>query len=186
MNHNNEVFLRLCDLIFGAKLDPGTLATAIELHGIHTWDRYGRRRLFLPESTEAQQALDRLAAYCVSIEKYIESHDMDEEFDRQFGGDAYGWPADQAPDFNALQKNISTNPELQRPRHADTKSENASAGIIGGLLQYIKGELGNQKHPEFQSEDALIDHLALKLKGYAGLSKRNLKNKFALGKVALK
>jgi hypothetical protein len=185
VDDDDEVFLRLGDLIFRTKVVPGTLATAIEMHGVHTWDRYGRRRLFLPDSAEAKQALDAIARYYSSLGGHPDDIIDGEDF-YDMGGDIFGWPAEQSPNFDELQATIRTDPKPHRPPHAVEKSENANIGIIGGLLQYIKGELGNQKHPEFRSEDALIEHLELKLKGYAGLSKRNLKDKFALGKAALK
>jgi len=187
MDDNNEVFIRLGELLFESKLEPGTVATAIELYGVHTWDRYGRRRLFLPDTAEANLALDVLAGHYAATQRDVgDDSESDWGFDYQFEGDVFGWPADSAPNFNELQKKIRTDPKPQRPLHAVGKSENANIGIIGGLLQYIRGELGNTKHPEFRSEDALIEHLEVKLKGYAGLSKRNLKDKFALGKAALK
>jgi len=178
-----DVFLRLGELIFDQDVAIGTIATAIELNGIHTWDRFGRRRLFTAETPEAQSALDHLSwAYA-----YLDVR-ADEELRERFweiGANNFGWPSAQVPDFKLLASTLSTARPEVRSRQAVQKTENATLGIIGGLLFFIQGALGNEQHPDFHSEDALAGFLEKKLDGYAGLSKRNMKDKFAKAKLLL-
>ena len=178
-----DVFLRLGDLIFDQDVAIGTIATAIEINGIYTWDRFGRRRLFAAQTSEAQSALDNLSAL-YAVDNFRAEEEWREPFS-EHGGSNFGWPSTQIPDFRLIASTVSTSRSEVRSKQAVQKTENATLGIIGGLLLFIQGGLGNQQHPDFHSEDALAGFLEKKLEGYAGLSRRNMKDKFAKAKLLL-
>jgi len=72
-------------------------------------------------------------------------------------------------------------------RELNSKSETTYQHIIGSLLEYIKGDTPTVKqHPEFVSEAAMIELLAAKYSGYAGMSKRTLQEKFSQAKKKIK
>lgn len=176
-----EPFLRLGDLIFRARVMPGTLATAIEQNGIQTWDRFGRLKLFHIDSPEAQKALDYLAmVYDSWGQPPDERMDHEEFYER--GGDAYGWQADRAPDFDLITAGQSQKVEPSRPERPNPKNETSNLAIILALLRFIKGEMGNRPHPEYISETQLIEYLVPRMVEFTGTSGRNLKDKFARAK----
>lgn len=177
-------FLRLGTLIYEQRKPIGLIATVIERHGVYTWDRYGRIRLYLSDTEECAKALDLLAA---AYTAYIDPDGSDEwEVFSEAGGDAYGWPSNKMPDLTNLEVSIKDELEKPIPRNAIVKTDNANILIIGALLAYIKGELGNLQHPDFKSEDQLSLFIDQKFKGYSGASQRSLKTKFARAKETLK
>ena len=75
--------------------------------------------------------------------------------------------------------------EKQEPSNSQVsgKSETAYLGIIGALLNFIKGESPwAEAHPSFRGESVLIQDMAKNYDGYTGLSKRNLEDKFPAAK----
>jgi hypothetical protein len=150
------------------------LASAIEQHGIYTWDRFGRFGHFKPGSAEADDVLDVLALqYAAEQSPY---DDDDEDFDSP---DSLlrlcGWPRDKLPDFAPFEAEMAGSPK--RPGNA--KEELNNLMIVGGLLACILGELAVSKHPDFASQADLVRHLVDKMKGCRGMSQRNLQDKFA-------
>ncbi len=179
-----ETFVDFPHLLYKEKLQPGTIASAVEQYGVYTWDRFGRLRNYLLGTPEAEAALNLLAAHYHNEYVSIHAHPYD-LFD--YAEQApYGWPKEKQPDFKNLEESTIQEPKKPSPRHSMEKANNANAVIIGGLLQFIKGEMGNQRHPDFQSEAQLIAFLEKKLGGYLGVSERNLKDKFARAKEAFK
>lgn len=59
------------------------------------------------------------------------------------------------------------------------KSETSYLNIIGALLETVL------QGGQFKDQEALIEHLSSHYKGYAGLSERNIKGKFAAAKNSL-
>lgn len=173
-----EPFLRLGDYLFILNEAPGTMATAVETHGVYTWDRYGRLRKFPPDSPEAQAALDHLAAVYASNCGHPDDHIDHEQF-YEAGGDAYGWPAMDDPDLKAIKVGLNLSPPQVPPDKPGPKSENAYLGMVLGLLRFIKGELGNSPHPDYKSETQLGEFIEVAMVGYPGTSKGNFKAKFA-------
>lgn len=57
--------------------------------------------------------------------------------------------------------------------------------IIGALLEVIDGKRDVQKHPAFDSQTKLIEHLACNYSEHAGLSKRHLEKIFPEAKQSL-
>ena len=95
----------------------------------------------------------------------------------------YGWPTDELPDFSTIEAGQPLAPE--RPK-ANAKTQSATLAIVGVLLQFIKGELGTQPHPEYESEAKLIGLLVDQRGHYHGIGERNLIDKFAAAKRQLK
>jgi hypothetical protein len=175
-------FLRLGTLIYEQRKPIGLIATVIERHGVYTWDRYGRIRLYLSDTEECAKALDLLAA---AYTAYIDPDGSDEwEVFSEAGGDAYGWPSNKMPDLTNLEVSINDQLKLsKRETSASTKTDNAHLGIILGLLKFVKGELSNNRHPDWTgSEDALATFIEAKMIGYPGVSQSNLTKKFTLAK----
>ena len=85
---------------------------------------------------------------------------------------------------STLQKRLSDlTSELQGIEAPNERSEKSWQNIIVALLDYIQGNVpGIGKHPEFKSEAKLIEAIAEKYGGYAGLAKRTLEEKFAAAK----
>jgi len=57
--------------------------------------------------------------------------------------------------------------------------------IIGALYQFIAGDAGKQKHPDFENQTKLIELLVHKYQGIPGLSERELQGVFAESKKKL-
>jgi phosphate acetyltransferase len=74
-----------------------------------------------------------------------------------------------------FQERLSSQADSSKPLGA--RAEATYLNIIAALLGVIAGEAGAAKHPSFQSEAKLIEHIAKKYKGYPGLSQSNLARK---------
>ena len=178
--------MSLAQLLYQHQLAHGTLASAIEQTGVFSWDRYGRFRHFEASSPEALRALELLAnAYAASLN--ADGSDLDgaffgEESFRDSGGESFGWPAQQAPDFSAIAQGLQLVDQPRRSTTVQPKTDNANLAIILGLLRFIKGELGNRPHSEYSSETQLIEQIVPHMVDYSGVSVRNLKDKFARAK----
>lgn len=173
-------FYYLDHLIRVEGIHEGVLATAIEKVGVFGYDRYGRFNRYGHESLPGKRALDALAAQFESCqfpgdEQAIDSGEWAETFCR------FGWPIDQRPDFDSLSRSDLKAPP-RRVVHPGRMKEDSDLRIIFALLEFIKGGLGNSKHPDFTSEAALIRHVSDKMAGYKGCTQRTLEQRFALAK----
>lgn len=179
-------FLSLVRLLFQHQLAHGTLASAIEQTGVFSWDRYGRFRHFEAHSPEALQALELLArTYAASLSadgSDLDGAFFDEESLRDSGGENFGWPAQQAPDFATIAKGLQLVTQPRRSQSVQPKTDNANLAIILALLRFIKGELNNRPHSDYSSEAQLIEQIAPHMVEYPWVSVRNLKDKFARAK----
>jgi hypothetical protein len=173
-----EPFLRLGQYLFLLNEAPGTMASAIESHGVYTWDRYGRLRKFAPDTPEAKQALEYVAGVYASNSGHPDLY-IDYERFYESGGDAFGWPAQDDPDLKAIKVGLNLSPKQSIINKPGPKSENAYLGMVLGLLRFIKGDLGNAAHPDYKSETQLAEFIELAMLGYPGVSKGNFKSKFA-------
>lgn len=176
-----EDFWALGALIRTRKAKVGTLATAIEKHGVQGWDRFGRFREFAAGTDDARAALDALA------EQF--AHDSDEGLSPadlgEFGGPIhrYGWLASKMPAFDAIdQEEQKAGP----PAPVRRRAENTDLRIIGCLLGIIKGEIAWPKHPNFKTEEDLIGCMVDEMGSLPGLRMRTLQGRFAEAKRALK
>jgi hypothetical protein len=94
-------WLSLADLL-RINTSVATLATAIEQSGVQTYDRFGRR---IPatddgheEKVRKSRALNILASYYAFILSGGGDENTDFEYDSPL--EEFGWPADEAPDFD--------------------------------------------------------------------------------------
>jgi hypothetical protein len=182
-------FASLADLLGQPNaLSIATLASAIEAHGLQGWDRFGRFRIFDPKSPECDKALNALAeehAWRLDHEEPgshedlspLDAYDLHPDWRSVFG---YGWQTDRLPDFAAI---VAREPHMRHPaiqERPNSKALSARMAVIGGLMAFIRGELGCRPHPDWPGHDqGLKDLLADRLKGFPGCSSRNLDTYFA-------
>ena len=124
-------------------------------------------------SHELNEALDPLALYYqsgISDPKYSD----DDRLDR------LGWWSTERPDIDEVwAEAVLAKPSLKRSRPAQPIPKDSTVdGIIAGLLMFIRGELGNSKHPDFTSQADLTNFLSEKL-GFAGTKTRTLAAHFS-------
>jgi hypothetical protein len=170
-------FVSLRDLFNTRECLPGTLATAIERHGIHGWDRYFRWRYFEASSPDALRGLDVVAGLTGQAIVDINGDGNDHAH-------FWGWPADQLPDLDAIQAEDVAGAPVPQPPQPSRRSEDATLAIVGALLDFIKGKVGESRktHPSYESEAQLAELIAGELGEFPGLSKSNLQKKFTLAK----
>ncbi len=177
----DDPFMRLGDLHFIAREKLGTLASAIELHGVFTWDRFGRFTHYSLGSPEVTKALDELAMLYERNGGHPDD-EIDHDFYYENFGDRFGWPASISPDFDAIEAGMPF-PQRDAPtKKLNVKAENANLGMVLALLKFIQGELDNQKHPDYVSETQLGEFLEKSMVGFPGVSVDNFKKKFARAK----
>ena len=190
---DERTFLSLSRLI-EIKVRISTLATAIERHGIQGWDRYGRFNTFTvgdqkDEERLARGALDALARqHDWEIGQRLDQSPVDFEsnYFEYGGGLSMGWYDNEAPDFDAIAAE-SKGKSPQQPKQKKGYRPDAMHSLIGGMLMFIRGELDGEKtpHPAYSSQEALAKLLTDELKGYPGLSLRNIQDKFGAANRAI-
>lgn len=168
------------------RVTVGTLATAIENAGIYSWDKYGRFKKFDKETAEFQHALELLATvHRFEDEPYPGQgeHPLDESGGPDDPFALFGWAHEVTPNFTTIRSGQTEGPG--KKQRGALRAETTYQHIIAALLQYIAGTTtGVKKHPSFSSEADLILTLALEYQGKAGLSQRNLQQKFPEAKRA--
>lgn len=177
----NNPFVDLRWLLSMKVTSVAAIATAIETFGIYTWDKYGRYKNFDKTTPEAAHALS-LLGYIHQYENNHQPGDISEQhpLDQSEGVDddyyKYGWAKEVLPDFFAIKNEQG---EVPRPPHKCSQREvDATLRIVGALLEYIDGTVGQGKHPSFTNESKLIEFLDQKYDGIEGLSQSNLSRKF--------
>lgn len=136
LRDDSNPFLYVNLILEARGFDYGTMATAIERHGVFTWDRFGR---FGPADEQAKiRTLDSLeVAYRVHLE--TGRHPDFEQFDDKDLSwklswlRMAGWPTDQCPDFDAIRAGLDLR-EAPRPRGAETRSKDTLLVIIAALV----------------------------------------------------
>jgi hypothetical protein len=166
---------------------PSVVAAAVKKYGVSGWDNYGTYGKFKKDSDAATLALSE-------IEKYhrvdLESRIMGLRLTRclpYFTGInpilQLGWFPYEKPDFDALKKAIGTQPEYEFPK---SRPETELA-IIGGLLHALLGKTSSRPHPDFKSQQQVIDFLIDEYKDLklSGISKTSLEDKFSAANAYL-
>ena len=165
-----------------------TLATAIDLNGIYTWDEFGRFKLVNKDAPECKFAFNLLARV-YKFETDYEQHEQHPLEDTEDYPDdpysSFGWATKVLPDFGSI---FATQSEIIKPALISRKKYENNLNIVAALLAYIKGETkGIQEHSSFSSEADLIEVIEAEYKDHAhGLSKRTLEDKFAEAKQFFK
>ncbi len=181
-----DEFLSLSKLLLEHKWRVGTIATAIELHGVSGLDRFGRFKLFKKNSEDAMKALNLLAReFAFDVDRMPSERSPAEEDDGFGNFHNYGWYKNTAPNF----AKIETSDVAKTPLELLTKNkkgENADLLLIGALMMFIKGELGNTKHPDSISPKKLLYLLDKKIENAPGLSDSSLSHKMPFSVRLLK
>jgi len=169
--------------LMGVNISVGDLATAILEKGIQGHDRYGRFMTFAPNSDEAKIALNALATQWSWYKSSDRCNTVSPAEAAFAGGSPFttmGWRMSACPAFQQ-------EPGRNLVRKMNAKSEKASTAIIGGLMAFIRGELGNRPHPDWNGSDQKVKDLLIEqLKGYPGVGSTNLDTKFAEGNRMLR
>lgn len=130
-------FLTLGQLL-GLKISVGTLASAIEQHGIYTWDRFGRfgkasdtnkdRALSLLEMQHSWEA-DAGASFSDDPRSPLEQceGDWDSPFER------FGWASEVAPDFDNIRQTQSE----EEPKRKSTVRRKAPDSFVTAFVKLV-------------------------------------------------
>jgi hypothetical protein len=151
----------------------GTIATALEAHGVWRWDEFGRFKNFGRESEPCQAALRRLARLYAQINSPYDE-------DSSGIGDPEGDPLYEC--FVALDKVSAeaSEPKVEKPARPQSisRSGNATLRLVAALKRLCLGQLSDHRHPDCPDEEALIriieDHSA----GRDGLKRVTVQKKF--------
>jgi len=121
-------WLSLGDLL-QIKTSVATLATSIEQYGIQTYDRFGRRIAATEDGPEEKvskaRALNLLASYYADITKDPHEQTSDPDWWFEWFSPLYdfGWPSDEAPDFNKFAEESVPNSVKSRKHDMDSPVE---------------------------------------------------------------
>jgi hypothetical protein len=164
-----------------AKITPPVLAAAVKKYGVSGWDNYGTFGRFNKDSDAANLALSEIEKYHRVIQQGRKiGEDLTRRLPYMTGINPIlqlGWFENEAPDFKALQEKMGSQPEYQFPK---TRAETEWA-IIGSLLHMLLGKIGDRSHPDFTSQQKIIDFLVDTYKDstMSGMSQTNLQDKFS-------
>jgi hypothetical protein len=167
---SNDTIVRLYELCWGDHpRSIGTLATAVEMHGIYGLDRFGRVVKFQGDkSTEGangikivpcQPVLDALA------QEYRQRLD-DAAHQRQLvralrantakAADTLGpsvlgyfWLRSELPDFDAIEAGLTQPPLEARNAAHDQKARNNLLALVGALIEFASGVTTGTPHREW-------------------------------------
>lgn len=134
----SDDFANLLDILRCHVCTHGVLATAIERHGVWTWDRYGR---FVRAGEAVQaRALDFLAAdhrYLVALSAGVYELDQEERDSVISGLFQFGWLVRDLPNFDLIVGDIDTRPLPSSVRSAATKERDSLLCIIAALVDQL-------------------------------------------------
>ncbi|WP_284617456.1 hypothetical protein [Aquabacterium humicola] len=179
---DDEVDFVSMQAVYNRGYSIATLATAIEKVGLLGQDRYGRWTFSNEKNAEhVVRALDALAA---RYSKEAQQDGWQPSDDEPLGNPWYecGWRSDEQPAFDDIQRGLEPAPRVK----GTTKSNNANINIIGTLVGVLDGTLqGLPKDFVYESDAKFFDIVCPLMEGYAGLSRRNMQDKFAEGRHAI-
>ena len=169
------------------RITPPVLAAAVKQHGIAGWDNYGTHGRFKKDSDAAKLALSEIEKYHRVIQEGRKTgENLTRKLPYMTGINPIlqlGWFENEAPDFQALQEKMGIQPEYEFPK---TRPETEWA-IIGSLLHMLLGKIGDRPHPDFNSQQKIIDFLVDTYKDstMSGMSQTNLQDKFSAANAYL-
>lgn len=166
------------------KATPAMVASAMEKYGIYGYDNFGRVQFHNQASVQSGSAYLKvnqpLSDYAASILKkgIIDFETLENEVFSTFG-----WPKEKLPDFNEFKNNqpiinapqinspqvltdaqlptIETAPSgnVENPEVIPAVTEDLYIKTIAGLLWYIQGKTTANQHPDWGSQNKLINNL---------------------------
>lgn len=135
-DYDGNPFLAI-DKILEGRVSIGVMATAIERHGVYTWDRFGR--FGLAGDKAKARALDALAtlysySYFYLIRQISDDPDyMEKEKDVAMATlQRFGWYSDRCPDFEAIRGGLDMR-EMPQRKGADTRSRDTMLVLIAAM-----------------------------------------------------
>ena len=184
------------------KSKPGGIQTAIEREGIYGFDGVGRVKHFSAHTAEIKVVELALAAYAKMLAQGIQPDfsKLDHE-----SLSCFGWPRNRLPDFVSIEAEPlpqpagagAETPAVVMPeeteavtvlqpdalslakRTASANANKANDTIVAALMAFIRGDLSPNHHPDYSSQDALIELFSNKLNRAYGMGERSLKAKFS-------
>ena len=173
------------------------LATAIQKHGIHGWDRFGRFGKFSATSDASSEALDGLAEFFNEELKYLEQLEANPpESAEDMAFLASQSPLETAGDFQSLSIHrlgwmdgqIPVMPEADSfpptpLRKRKATPESPSLHVLGALLNVLAGLRSNGHR--IPSEDQLIEKMLAKFPTVKWVKRTTIQNNFSDSKAAV-
>jgi hypothetical protein len=159
------------------------LATAIEINGVHGWDRFGRYEQFSPKAAASQYALDGLAQYSIEEQRFYDNRDA-EDAEGLDGHDLSSFDAAENFPYLAIHrlgwspKNL---PNIDQTIQYPSPPKAVRADVVPKNLMRIIGALLAESavRTRSRSQSQLIDDLCAKHPEVPGFSKSNLEKRFA-------
>jgi hypothetical protein len=176
------------------------LATAIQEHGIHGWDRFGRFGKFSATSDVSSEALDGLAVFFneqLEFFERLETMPLKSYEDMEFV--ASQSPLEVARDFQSLPIHRLgwINGQLPEMREADSfpptplrkrkaTSESPTLHVLGALLHALQELHASNKTMRMPSEGQLLEKMLTKFPNTRWISRSTIQNQFSDAKAAFK
>ena len=184
------------------KSKPGGIQTAIEREGIYGFDGVGRVKHFSAHTAEIKVVELALAAYAKMLAKGIQPDFSKLDHDSL---SCFGWPRNRLPDFVSIEAEPLPQPAVAgagtpavvvpgetepvtvlqpqalslAKRTASANANKANDTIVAALMAFIRGDLSPNHHPDYSSQDALIELFSNKLNRAYGMGERSWKTKFS-------
>ena len=181
---------------------PGGIQTAIEREGIYGFDGVGRVKHFAAQTAEVKVVELALAAYATMLAQGMQPDFSKLDHDSL---SRFGWPRNRLPDFVSIEAEPLLEPAIAgagtlagvtpgetvpltvlQPdtlapgkRIASANANKANDTIVAALMAFIRGDLSPNHHPDYSSQDALIELFSNKLNRAYGMGERSLKAKFS-------
>jgi hypothetical protein len=178
----SEQFLSLFDLLTDG-YQPSVLATAIENHGLHGWDRFGRYGPMSAVSVDAKLALNALAnIHEAMVNPDPQAEPWDLSVDHYSIISRYGWMQSVRPDLAKIQEGIV---EVPRPQSV-AKYEKNVLMLIGALLDFIEHGIRSKPHPGFKDIETLATAIDTATDAKYGLGRTSTLQKMRSARDALR
>ena len=181
---------------------PGGIQTAIEREGIYGFDGVGRVKHFAAQTAEVKVVELALAAYATMLAQGMQPDFSKLDHDSL---SRFGWPRNRLPDFVSIEAEPLLEPAVAgaetlavvtpgetepvtvlqpdalslAKRTASANANKANDTIVAALMAFIRGDLSPNHHPDYSSQDALIELFSNKLNRAYGMGERSLKAKFS-------
>ena len=162
----------------------------------------GRVKHFSAHAAEVKVIELALAAYATMLAQGMQPDFSKLDHDSL---SRFGWPRNRLPDFVSIEAEPLLEPAIAgagtlagvtpgetvpltvlQPdtlapgkRIASANANKANDTIVAALMAFIRGDLSPNHHPDYSSQDALIELFSNKLNRAYGMGERSLKAKFS-------